>query len=99
MSELAWAAGFFDGEGSIVRHTRNRVCLAVGQTDQRPLIRLQKALSYGTIVGPYMTKPGTLSKKPIWYFRVHAKEAIQDCLNKLWPYLSEPKKERALEIY
>lgn len=41
----AWLAGFFDGEGSCVKHsTRNRISLSISQKDRRPLLEIAERL-------------------------------------------------------
>lgn len=62
--ELAWAAGLFDGEGSVIKEhkegrrrkdgtQRSYPRLYVGNTDQELLERFQTALQAGKIHGPY----------------------------------------------
>lgn len=94
--ELAWAAGFFDGEGSIfvIGKTHLGVRLAVGQTDVRPLHRFDEAVnSLGTLNKPI---PKTNPKhNPLWIYQVQKFEYVQAIIALLWKYLSEPKREQA----
>jgi hypothetical protein len=101
--DLAWAAGFYDGEGSFGiyvyerdgyshRHTR----LTVGQSgDCRTLERFRDAVGVGKIVGPYKFKhyPGS---KPHYTYKVQRYTDAIAVLKKLWPYMSEPKREQVL---
>ena len=52
--EIAWAAGFFDGEGcfSYIQKARY-VCLRIGQSELEPLERFREAVGLGKIYGPY----------------------------------------------
>lgn len=61
-TELAWAAGFFDGEGccrprSEQRKGRGAISFVIAQTDRQVLDRFKRAVGVGRIYGPY--KPRT----------------------------------------
>lgn len=88
--ELAWAAGFFDGEGSVHFAGASNLCyVSVGQKDRRPLQRFRDAVDVGNINGPYSNARGS------WYhWSVGGRKAAR-VLKLLWPYLSEPKREKA----
>lgn len=98
--ELAWAAGFHDGEGSCVAtRTKTGYSLRVTATQHehppRLLRRFAEALGAGNINGPY--GDGTRYTFAINDFE-HAQQAI--CL--LWPWIGEVKKqqiESALALY
>lgn len=52
--ELAWAAGFFDGEGCFSYSKSGQyVCVSIGQTVREPLERFKLAVGLGVIYGPY----------------------------------------------
>jgi hypothetical protein len=91
MIELAWAAGFFDGEGTTcIGHTGAGVSLhfVVGQKNVANLLRLQRALGGIGRVG----KP---NPQGVSRFRAYGREAHQ-CLQDLWPFLGEEKRNQAL---
>lgn len=106
-TELAWAAGFFDGEGSIYVHHIKRhkggttgryyaitsVEISVAQSDKRPLNRFLNIINIGRIAGPY--QPKYRNAKPYWYWKTAGRPSVHAVLSLLWPYLSEPKKEQA----
>lgn len=106
-TELAWAAGFFDGEGSVyVRLTKRHkggttgkyypittVDIQVSQSDKRPLIRFLKVIDIGRIVGPY--QPTNPKAKLYWRWQTSGRPSVHKTLSLMWPYLSEPKKEQA----
>lgn len=90
-TELAWAAGFFDGEGSTSMIRKNGIILAICQNHVEVLERFQQAVDAGTIYGPYpMKATGNLR----WQFLASTKVAIV-VLGKLWPYLSSEKRNQA----
>jgi len=79
-----WAAGFFDGEGSVSLLRRKRggfiehmLAVAVGQNDQRPLLALKAA--YGGSQCNSKTPSGC------WRWRLHGAEA-EAFLRRIRPY-------------
>lgn len=96
MLELAWAAGFFDGEGSAFQMRGKKpgqvyLALQVSQKDKRPLERFSKALGIGRVRGPYKSHNGQS------FWAVSGKKA-QVVIEQLWPYLSEPKREQITRV-
>lgn len=96
--ELAWAAGFFDGEGctSIVQRGNKggkQKCLsgncAVVQTNLEELLRFRDAVGCGNITGPYKTK-----WKDRYQWTAHAREDIRKVGVLLSPYLCSRKVEQ-----
>lgn len=101
--ELAWAAGFFDGEGcSSNRRDKSRpdyvsVVVKIGQSDRRPLDRFQKAvLGLGSIGGPYQKKPG---HKPVYTLSFGAFHEAQAVVAMLWKWLGEDKRSQAIRVF
>jgi hypothetical protein len=100
--ELAWAAGFFDGEGHISRRVNDAAPpqVIVGQHyDPVCLHRFQAAvLGIGKVYGPYIykTKP---NNGPAFMYKVSSFENGQAVIAMLWKFLSEPKRQVIEEIY
>lgn len=100
--ELAWAAGFIDGEGCIQYRVRQRtrgrheysLSLYVGQVDPRPLRRLQAL--FGGSVGLKDPAKGE-SRRPIYYWRVVYATA-DAALRQLLPYLSVKREQAELAL-
>lgn len=96
MSEdLAWAAGFLDGEGhfGVVRRAKYghaRIFIMASQTDPRPLLRLAAALG-GIVRGPEKRKEG---HKPVWRWDIQRIAETRRQVMRLYPYLSPPKQEQ-----
>jgi hypothetical protein len=95
--ELAWAAGFFDGEGTTHCRAyptgRIEVRITVAQTDMRPLTRLRDAVGFGNINGPYMRK--SPNHQPIFVYAISTHEKVQAFIAMVWKWLSDVKREQA----
>lgn len=102
-TEIAYLAGFFDGEGCIQinkvgtelakRYNKNGryyLMVSVNQVNPAPLEILQK--SYNGTIGPHAEKTST--KRKTWVWRVQGKHADK-FLEDILPYLLV-KKEEAL---
>src|SRR5438874_2443181 len=101
---LAWAGGFFEGEGCIVngRYSatggiRSGIALSAAQTSLEPLERLMEAVGLGTINGPRLPK-SQFSRAPLWTWQVGGFEKTQAVIAMLWPYLSARRKARACAV-
>jgi hypothetical protein len=101
--ELAWAGGFFDGEGStyLEKHRTHAGYfvprLHVTQSSETgvaaSLVRLKAALGdLGTISGPH---PGKGKHMPYRRWRVFTPAAMQFALHLLWPFIGELKRSQA----
>jgi hypothetical protein len=92
--ELAWSAGFVDGEGSFHSGTY-RPIFGCPQVDPRVLERLQSSLlGLGKIYGPYER----VGRKPIWRFQVTGTFQVQAVVALLWEFLSEIKRDQAVAV-
>ena len=93
-TEIAWAAGFFDGEGttSILKAQRDRysyIRMQVTQKNKETLDRFQAA----------MCGKGKIYKsntRDIHSWNVYKKEEVLFCMKSLWPFLSNQKREQAI---
>jgi len=87
--ELAWAAGFFDGEGSTcVERKVNRLILSVGQNNPIPLQRFVDVVGFGLkVYGPH--------KDGGYKVTTSSKKALAVAI-KLWPYLSDIKRQQII---
>jgi len=99
--ELAWSAGFLDGEGSWIaakgdkRYPGLYARILVNQVDRRVLDRLQAALGMGTIGGPYTARNNGISKQPFFVYRLCGFEKVQAATAMLWKFLSPIKQAQA----
>lgn len=105
-TEVAWAAGFFDGEGTThiaeIRRTRNgraygpylQLFVSVDQADEATLERLTTALGLGRIYAR-PTRADRLGTKPMFRWMTSDRESGQAVIAMLWPFLSVPKRVQA----
>ncbi len=94
--ELAWAAGFFDGEGCVtyVDHAKTQrtraIRINITQIHPEVLIRFQKAIgNLGSVLGPYSAKG---RKTPLYTFQITNEKDVKLTFSLLQPYLSSIKK-------
>lgn len=73
--ELAWAAGLFEGEGSISSEKKRRggITLALAMTDEDVVRRFHEAVGRGTVNGPHLRS----GQKPQWTWRCSTLEAVE----------------------
>lgn len=100
LSELAWAAGFFDGEGTTTtQHSKRRLSgarLSVSQVHREPLDRFRAALcGLGRVHGPYKREG---NRRPQYIWRAVTFEHVQASLCMLWPFLCSIKRKQAIKV-
>jgi hypothetical protein len=99
ITEIAWAAGFFDGEG----HTRNtlkyggyfQIQIEASQSGEYApeiLERFRVALGCGWV----RAEKRSLERQQVYRFAASGKQA-KTALLKMWPYLSIVKKIQAMK--
>lgn len=97
--ELAWAAGFFDGEGTTQMATRkeySNIALSITQTGHFAsdlLIRFNRAIcGLGNLhKANYQTKAGN----EIWTVTISNFENTQAAIALLWPFLGPAKRAQS----
>ena len=99
-TELAWAAGFFDGEGCTYYEGRRSIRLSVVQTQadgELPvtLVRFKDAVGG---FGYFNRRPTRDDWSPSWSWSLGKRDEARAVLVALWPYLSQPKKDQAERV-
>ena len=96
--ELAWAAGFFDGEGCFSFSVAgNYLCVSISQTEPEPLERFARAVGVGWVLGPYdLRKNDRWIRKPQYVYRANGYERVQAIAALLWFKLGLAKQEQAV---
>lgn len=97
-SEIAWAAGLFEGEGTISskpQGTRGSGAqLRLGMNDKDVVERFRKIVGCG---GLYAHKPGTGSTKPNWTWYVYDADKVTAILSAFLPFLGARRSAKAME--
>lgn len=94
---LAWAAGFFEGEGSITE-CRGRLRAQLKNTDVEVLHRFADIVGVGVVYGPYRRRSTDgFRRKPAWLWVAEEYDAL-DALALLGPWLGRRRLARALEL-
>ena len=94
-TDVAWAAGFFEGEGCIKAQKNGRFeVLSLNNTDKDVIERFVNIVNYGNLCGPYTTKKKP-TYKPYWSWAVGKKAEVKRILEMFLPYLGKRRKQRA----
>lgn len=99
--ETAWAAGLFEGEGSIVCHkiinraNSYRVTLTMTMVDRDVVERFYHIVGVGSFLGPYKGQRDGNQEKYVW--QVQNFSGCLLILEKFLPYLGARRKEKAIE--
>jgi hypothetical protein len=94
-TDIVWAAGLFEGEGSIHMKTdrpRQRV-LSIGMTDKDVMERFVDVVGYGNLQGPYIAK----LRKPFWKWQLYKKTEVLRILKLFLPHFGKRRAEKAIE--
>lgn len=99
---LAWAAGIFEGEGTISL-ARSSPVLSVSSTDEDVLLKFHQIVQCGVVDGPYNLarkpkKGSTTPTKPFWQWRTYGFEKPQAVLALFWHWLCQRRRRRAREV-
>jgi hypothetical protein len=97
--QLAWAAGFFDGEGcfSLSRAT-SYPCVSITQRKPQVLLRFADAVGFGKLCGPYRHRTPSLSDKEYFLPRAHGYPKVEALAAMLWFRLGPAKREQAAGV-
>jgi hypothetical protein len=95
--EIAWAAGFFEGEGCI-SETGGQFTLRLNNTDEEAIRRFDDYVQLGRIYGPYAnTVSDGYRRRAFWSWAAYGWQAF-DVMNLLAPHLSTRRLARAREL-
>lgn len=104
---LAWAAGFFDGEGCFYHGIRRRYGNSRGgpyrwtetrmtQAHPEVLHRFAATVGLGRVYGPYAKKRP--NHRPQWQYLAHGFHQTQAIIAMLWPWLGSVKRLQAAQV-
>jgi hypothetical protein len=88
--EIAWAAGLFEGEGTISQISRHRgsfdLQVAINMTDEDVLSAFDEIVGRGKVYGPYLPLSHGDRREPFWRW-VAIGDAGHDVLDLVGPWL------------
>jgi hypothetical protein len=96
--EVAWAAGLFEGEGTITRSGKQpRLCLAMH--DESVVRRFAAAMGIGHVYGPYRNEGSLGGIRDRWHWVAQGEERARDAYLLLRPWLSDRRKAQGVAIF
>jgi hypothetical protein len=100
MRDVAWAAGLFEGEGSVGMTGRNKAPqprMSIGMSDKDVLDEFARIVGIGKVYGPYRGQGRKTPEhyKPMYMWRPGRITEIQQVLRAFWPYLGERRRAEA----
>ena len=97
-TEAAWAAGFYDGEGStsVWRSHTTVTTMTISQVDRRSLDRFLAVVGEGRVNGPYEVHSHP-ERQPIFYWKATGARAHR-AMRIIWPYLGTVKREQYEDV-
>ena len=94
----AWAAGFFEGEGSIyLIPNLKSVALSITGTDYDVLERLQSVFGGKIYDKTYEAKPTHYKQQ--WAWKLQTKQGVVSVLEKMLPFFGERRACKALDAF
>lgn len=101
--ELAWAAGFYDGEGNthLMRQTKGArmPSLCVVQTRDELQHRLARVFGFGAVTFHKRSDACTTAKGVTLYrWQVYGYAKVQAVIAMMWPWLSEYRRGQAESV-
>ena len=111
LCDIAWAAGFFDGEGCIgldeQRYKRKKPRdkplrpfipnIQLNNTDKDLIVRFATIVGYGNVTGPYKTngRKNKPTHKATYFWKIAKQSEVKRILLMLLPYFGERRKLKA----
>lgn len=93
-TDLAWAAGLFEGEGCVTKNGRKNLSLQINMTDEDVLRKFHSVVSVGWISGPHARG----KHKPAWCWKVTSFQNVQAVIALLWNWMCARRRARATEL-
>lgn len=97
---LAWAAGYFDGDGcfhSIAKTATHSMLIraTVASTDRELVDRFQATVGVGRV---WLSRRARPPRREVWEWRVASFEKVQAVGAMLWPWLGTYRREQLIAL-
>jgi len=97
-NDLAWVAGFLEGEGFFTRQTSARgyirVVIGASSVDKDVLERLARTVPHSRVNGPYMPAEGARGKRPVWRWSICVRSPTVELAKQMRPLMSRRRQEQ-----
>ena len=102
-SDIAWAAGVFEGEGSVGVSGKSKApvtYMSMGMSEQDVLDRFTSIVGTGKVYGPYKGQGSKTPAhyKPMFHWKIRQITEIQRILRLFYPYLGERRRSEAAGV-
>lgn len=95
LKSIEWAAGLFEGEGTLYRRKNGRWQIRIKMTDLDVLQAFQEAVDTGNLTGPYHPPSLKPHHKAFWHWETSKKDDLIMVVEKLLPYLGHRRSQLA----
>ena len=96
-TQIAWAAGLFEGEGCIHFDKQSLASVKISMTDYDIVQRFADIFDL-KVNGPYSYTGWRSHHKPCWVVKSKAQSKVRSILNELLPYFGSRRAHKALDI-
>ncbi len=94
-ARLAWAAGLFEGEGSLQIFRKKYVRAQLAMTDKDMVERFADIVQVGTVYGPYQYRT---NHKPFWTWMCQDALGVVAVIDSFMPWFGERRRAKAVEV-
>ena len=99
-TDVAWAAGLFEGEGCISNDKKKYRRLSINMTDEDVMKRFVRIVAYGNLKGPHLPRKSENPNgkyKPFWQWGVGKRSEVLRILKMFIPYFGKRRSQKAIE--
>ena len=93
LKSIEWAAGLFEGEGSIYRD-RKSWRMAMQMTDYDVMRDFRATVELGSLFGPYQRTSGNKKYKPVYTWKVYKQHELFHLVCEFYPYMGERRRAK-----
>lgn len=95
---LAWAAGVYEGEGTVYKTAAGQIQMKVKMSDEDVIRKFHKIIGTGTVVPYNDTREGSENYKPLWVWRSQCRAEVMAVLVALFTWLGERRRAKITEV-
>ncbi len=92
---IEWAAGLFEGEGTLYRRRNGRWHIRIAMADLDVLESFHEVIDAGHLTGPYHPPSRKSHWKSMWHWESGKKKDVLEVVEKMLPYLGHRRGQLA----